>query len=154
MMDRLKCRIRPHSPDDESMLLLLASESLQPLAEERGRGADFRASDVVELLRTADVYVAECEENVAGFVAVNERDDVLAIEAVCVGPAYEARGVAHQLLDWAEGLAFSLGAARLEALVPADDQRALHLFAGHEFLKVPSTADMLVLEKRLPEAPA
>jgi ribosomal protein S18 acetylase RimI-like enzyme len=154
MMDRLKCRIRPHAADEESTLVLLAGESLRPLAEARGRGADYHPSEIVTLLRTADVYVADCDGQIAGFVAVNKREDVLAVEVICVSPAYEARGVAHQLLDWAEGIGFSVGAARLETLVAADDQRAVRLFAGHEFVKVPSEQDMLVLEKRLPEAPA
>jgi GNAT superfamily N-acetyltransferase len=154
MMDRLKCRIRPHAPDEESMLLLLAHENLQPQAEARGRGADFQPSSLVSLMRSAEVYVAECDGQIAGFVALHRREDVLAVEVVCVNPAYEARGVAHQLLDWAEGVAFNGGAARLETLVPADDQRGRHLFASHGFVGVPSEEGMIVLEKRLPEAPA
>ena len=36
--------------------------------------------------------------------------------------------MAHQLLTWIEGLAFSRNAARLRALVPTHDARAEHLY--------------------------
>ena len=166
-MERLKCQIRAKRADEDSMLVLLAAENLRPLAETRGRGDDYRDADVVALLRSAQVFVAECDDNVAGYIAVSEtRPDDLAsktrpeqtsetrpeliIELVCVSPVYEARGVAHQLLDWVEGLAFNRQATRMTVLTPADDDRALHFYRGRDFVPLPSTGDMVVLEKRLP----
>ena len=165
-MERLKCQIRAKRADEDSMLVLLAAENLRPLAETRGRGDDYRDADVVALLRSAQVFVAECESNIAGYIAVSEtRPDLtsetrsgpavetrpeLIIELVCVSPAYEARGVAHQLLDWVEGLAFNRQATRMTVLTPADDDRALHFYRGRDFVPLPSTDDMVVLEKRLP----
>ncbi|MGO8683086.1 MAG: GNAT family N-acetyltransferase [Thermoleophilia bacterium] len=150
-MERLRCQIRSRRATDDSMLVLLAAESLRPLAETRGRGADYRDADVVALLQSAEVFVAECESNIAGYIAVTEELPDLAIELVCVNPAYEARGVAHQLLDWVEGLAFSHHVAHMTTLVAGDDQRALHFFAGRGFAPQPSEGGMVVLEKRLPD---
>ena len=157
-MERLKCQIRAKRADEDSMLVLLAAENLRPLAETRGRGDDYRDADVVALLRSAQVFVAECDDNVAGYIAVSETRPEqtsetlpeLIIELVCVSPVYEARGVAHQLLDWVEGLAFNRQAARMTVLTPADDDRALHFYRGRDFVPLPSTGDMVVLEKRLP----
>jgi len=151
-MERLKCQIRAKRASEDSMLVLLAAENLRPLAETRGRGADYRDADVVTLLRSAEVFVAECEGNIAGCIAVSETRPDLIIELVCVSPAHEARGVAHQLLDWVEGLAFNRQAARMTVLVPTDDHRALHFYRGRAFVPVPSTGDMIVLEKRLPDS--
>ena len=157
-MERLKCQIRAKRADEDSLLVLLAAENLRPLAETRGRGGDYRDADVVALLRSAQVFVAECDDNVAGYIAVSEtrpeqtsetRPELI-IELVCVSPVYEARGVAHQLLDWVEGLAFNRQAARMTVLTPADDDRALHFYRGRDFVPLPSTGDMVVLEKRLP----
>ena len=157
-MERLKCQIRAKRADEDSLLVLLAAENLRPLAETRGRGGDYRDADVVALLRSAQVFVAECDDNVAGYIAVSEtrpeqtsetRPELI-IELVCVSPVYEARGVAHQLLDWVEGLAFNRQAARMTVLTPADDDRALHFYRGRDFVSLPSTGDMVVLEKRLP----
>jgi ribosomal protein S18 acetylase RimI-like enzyme len=149
-MERLKCQIRAKRADEDSTLVLLATENLRPLAETRGRAQDYRDADVVALLQSAQVFVADCDDNVAGYVAVSEARPDLVIELVCVSPAYEARGVAHQLLDWVEGLAFSRHAARMTVLTPADDGRALHFYRSLDFVPLPSTGDMVVLEKRLP----
>lgn len=153
-MDRLKCQVRLRDAADDSTLLLLADENLRLLAEAHGRGADYRTHDVLGLLQSAEVYVAECEGHIAGYVAVGRRPPTLVIETICVSPAYEARGVAHQLLDWVEGLAFSCRAERLETLVAADDRRALAFFTGREFVALPCEAGMRVIEKRLPSPPA
>jgi ribosomal protein S18 acetylase RimI-like enzyme len=67
-----------------------------------------------------------------------------------VGPAYEARGVANQLVDWAEGLALSRRARRLTATAPAEDHLSQHLYRGHGFTPPAGEAGAGVLEKRLP----
>ena len=88
----------------------------------------------------------------AVFVAVEEEGDALAVRCVCVSPAFEARGVANQLVDRAEGLAIDHRLRRLTALVPAGDHPSLRLYRGHDFVPAASPAqpDMLQLEKRLP----
>lgn len=152
-MDRLRCDIRAAAPDDRGKLTLLAEETLHPLAEGAGHPERYHASDLLDLLDRADVYVAEAGDEAAGFVAVEDDGDDLAVRCVCIHPAYEARGVAHQLLDWVEGVAVARGRTRLTAYVPAADHLSLHLYRGHEYSAQPADedAEMLVLQKRLPE---
>jgi hypothetical protein len=70
----------------------------------------------------------------------------------CSVRAFEARGVANQLVDWAEGLAIDRRLRRLTAFVPAGDQPSLRLYRGHDFVPAaaPAQPEMLLLEKRLP----
>jgi ribosomal protein S18 acetylase RimI-like enzyme len=71
---------------------------------------------------------------------------------VCVSPAFEARGVANQLVDWAEGVAIDRRLRRLTAFVPAGDHPSLRLYRGHDFVAAaaPTQPEMVLLEKRLP----
>ena len=151
-MDRVKCDIRAAAQDDRGMLTLLAEETLHPLAEGAGHPERYHTAELLELLERADVYVALVGAETAGFLAVEDEDDDLAVRCLCVHPAYEARGVANQLLDWAEGVAVDRRRGRLTALVPTSDQPSLHLYRRHEFTVLPKgdDAEMVVLEKRLP----
>jgi ribosomal protein S18 acetylase RimI-like enzyme len=151
-VDRVKCDIRDARDDDRGMLTLLAGETLQPLAEGAGHPERYNAAELLELLDRADVYVAVTGAETVGFVAVEEAGDDLAVRCLCVHPNYEARGVANQLLDWAEGLAVDRRRRRLTAYVPAADQPSLHLYRRHEFAVRPAPGgEMLELEKRLPQ---
>ena len=152
-MERLKCQIRTMQPEDEGMLLFLAEASLRPLAAASGHGERYRSDQLVDLLESADVFVAESAQEVAGFAAVTQEGADLLIECLCINPAFEARAVAHQLLAWIEGLAFNRNVARLQALVPTDDTRAEHLYKDHDFVPAPALdrPEMIVMEKRLPE---
>ena len=112
-MERIKCSVRDVRDDDRSMLVLLAEETLHPLAEGSGHPELYCAADLLELLDRADVYVAEAEGETAGFLAVEAEGDALTLRCVCISPAFEARGVANQLVDWAEGLAIDRRLGRL-----------------------------------------
>ena len=150
-MDRLRCSVRAVSDDDRSMLALLAEETLRPLAAGAGHPERYHTGELIELLDRAEVFVAEAKGEVAGFMAVEAEDDTLAVRCVCVSPAYEARGVANQLLDWAEGMGIDRGMARLTAYVPAVDHPSQHLYHGHEFCTTGGkSGEMVQLEKRLP----
>lgn len=149
-MDRLKCTIREGRAEDRSVLMLLADETLRPLAEASEHPERYRPGDLLELLERAEVFVAEADGEPAGFMAVEWQEDALALRCVCVGPAFEARGVANQLVDWAEGLALSRRARRLTATVPAGDYPSQHLYRGHGFVPPADAANAGVLEKRLP----
>lgn len=156
-MERLKCHIRAVRDDDRGMLTLLAGETLQPLASQAGHPERYRPGELLVLLERADVFVAEADVDTgagpAGFLAVEDAGDDLAVRCLCVHPIYEARGVANQLLDWAEGLALERGRRRLTAYVPAADQPSLHLYHRHEFTSRPAAGgEMLELQKRLPVA--
>jgi len=152
-MERVKCEIREADHKDREMLVLLAEETLHPLAEGAGHAERYRTGDVVDLLERADAYVATAGGEPAGFVALEAAEDALAVRCICVNPAFEARGVANQLLDWAEGLAIDRRLSRLVAHVPAADGPSLHLYRGHGFIGEDAGAEMLALQKRLPPRP-
>jgi ribosomal protein S18 acetylase RimI-like enzyme len=151
-MDRIRCEIREASAGDRGMLVLLAEETLHPLAEGAGHPERYHAADVVGLLDRADVFVAQCGDEPGGFVAVETEADACAVRCICVNPGFEARGVANQLLDWVEGLAIDRRLSRLVAHVPAADAPSLHLYTGHGFSSRREDEEMLALEKRLPTA--
>ena len=150
-MERLKCSLRAVTDDDRSMLALIAEETLHPLADGAGHPERYHADELVRLLEQAEVVVAESGGEVAGFMAVEAREQELHVACVCVGPNFEARGVANQLIDWAEGMGIDRGLDRLTAYVPAGDHPSRHLYERHAFV---ATADaggeMVTLEKRLP----
>jgi ribosomal protein S18 acetylase RimI-like enzyme len=150
-MDRVKCEIREASRDDHSMLVLLAEETLHPLAEGSGHPEKYDTREVVDLLDRAEVFVAQCGDETGGFVAVEMGDEECDVRCICVNPGYEARGVANQLLDWVEGLALERKLDRLVAFVPESDTPSLHLYTGHGFSGRADEGDLLALEKRLPE---
>ena len=152
-MERLQCDIRLMRPGDESVLFLLAEQNLRPLASQSGHPERYHSDDLMHLLRDAEVFIAAADDEVAGYVAVEDEAGDLVVRCLCVSPAHEAQAVAHQLLEWVEGLAFSRGARRLEAFVPADDEASLHLYRRHDFSGVPESdrPELIVMEKRLPE---
>jgi ribosomal protein S18 acetylase RimI-like enzyme len=134
------------------MLTLIAEETLRPLAVGAGHPERYHSDELVDLLERAEVVVAETGGAVAGFMALETRADELHVYCVCVGPAFEARGVANQLLDWAEGMGIDRGVSRLTAVVPAGDYPSRHLYEGHAFVAAtpPRSGELLALEKRLP----
>jgi ribosomal protein S18 acetylase RimI-like enzyme len=151
-VERIKCSVRSLQDGDRSMLVLLAEETLHQLAEASGHPERYCASDLLELLDRADVYVAEADGKTAGFLAVEPEGDALTVRCVCVSPAYEARGVANQLVDWAEGLAIDRRLGRLTARVPEGDNPSLRLYRGHGFSASPDpeAPGTLVVDKPLP----
>jgi len=150
-MTRAKVEIRDMRSGDESMLLYLAEETLHPLATGAGHPELYDLSDLLTLLSEASVFVAEAQGEIAGYVAVERAPEALEVRCLCVSPAFEAQAVAHQLVDWVEGLAFAQRVTRLRALVPAGDAPSQHLYRGHSFVAQPAgdRPEMIVLEKRL-----
>src|SRR5512144_1185615 len=99
-------------PGDESVLFLLAEQNLRPLASQSGHPERYHPDELMDLLHAAEVFIAEADDEVAGYVAVEDDAGDLVVRCLCVSPAHEAQAVAHQLLDWVEGVAFSRGARR------------------------------------------
>lgn len=152
-MERLRVTVREARAEDRSLLYLMAEETLHPRAAQEGHPERFDERGLLDLLERARVYVGETEgDDIAGYVAFDTDDDTVWLRCLCVGPAYEARAVGRQLLEWVEGIAFAEGRARLSAYVPADDRPSRHLYEGHDFVPAPAVdrPDMIVLEKRLP----
>jgi len=151
-MERLKCEIHAVQESEHSLLVLLAEETLRPLAEGAGHPELYQVTDLLSLLARAEVFAACAEGELVGFVAVEAEGIALAVRCVGVHPAFEDRGVADQLLDWAEGVAIDHRLERMTALVPVGDAPSLHLYHGHGFVTLATTQGdaELQLEKRLP----
>ncbi len=131
-----KAAIRPVRSEDEPRLFGLA----RMVFGERGGWDDRRT---LAVLGTEQVFVAEVDQSVAGFVALDDADDAVRIDELLVSPDHEAEGVGGQLLDWAEGYAISIGAERLQVVVEDDNRRAEAFYRGRGF--VPRAEGLLEL---------
>jgi GNAT superfamily N-acetyltransferase len=126
-----KAEIRPYQHEDEPLLFGLASLD---------RGADERTLGVLE---SETVFVAEIEGTPAGYVALERSEAAVRVDQLFVSPEHEAEGVGRQLLEFAEGYAIWQGAATLQVVVPADDDRAVTFYRGRGF--TPCGDDLLEL---------
>jgi ribosomal protein S18 acetylase RimI-like enzyme len=131
-----KAEIRPYRNEDEPLLFGLAQRSF-------GQLSGWSDSRTLQVLETNNVFVAEVERTPAGYVAVAEADDAVRVEQLFVSPEHEAQGVGHQLLEWAEGYAISLGARSLQVTVEPDNRRARDFYQRSGF--VPVDGDLLEL---------
>jgi GNAT superfamily N-acetyltransferase len=126
-----KADIRPFQEEDEPVLFGLASLD---------RGADERTLSVLE---HETVFVAEVEGAPAGYVALQHAAEAVRVDQLFVSPEHEAEGVGRQLIEFAEGYAIWQGAATLQVVVPADDDRAVTFYRGRGF--TPCGDDLLEL---------
>jgi GNAT superfamily N-acetyltransferase len=135
-----KATIRPYEVEDESLLFSLAREAF---------GAQSTWNDRTTLagLEADTVFVAELEGDHAGYVALERDGDTVRVEQLLVSPRHEHEGIGRQLVDYAEGWAISLGAARLQVVVEPDNRRALDFYVRRSFTR--SGED--VLELPLPQ---
>jgi ribosomal protein S18 acetylase RimI-like enzyme len=131
-----KAEIRPYRNEDEPLLFGLAQRSF-------GQLSGWSDRRTLQVLETNNVFVAEVESTPAGYVAVEEADDAVRVEQLFVSPEHEAQGVGHQLLEWAEGYAISLGARSLQVTVEPDNRRARDFYQRSGF--VPVDGDLLEL---------
>jgi GNAT superfamily N-acetyltransferase len=116
-----KAEIRPFQQEDEPLLFGLANLD---------RGADERTLSVLE---RETVFVAEVEGAPAGYVALERGPEAVRVDQLFVSPAHEAEGVGRQLIEFAEGYAIWQGAASLQVVVQAEDDRALTFYRGRGF---------------------
>ena len=126
-----KAEIRPFRAEDEPVLFGLASLE---------RGADERTLAVLE---HETVFVAEVEGGPAGYVALEQREDVVRVEQVFVADEHEGEEVERQLVDFAEGYAIWRAARTLQVVVEADNEAARRFYRGRGF--VPAGEDLLEL---------
>ncbi len=129
--------MRPFQPEDEGLLFGVAKLAFH-------EGDDRRT---LATLARDTVFVAELGGEPAGYVAIEESDEVVRIEQLCVHPAHEEEGIGGQLLEWAEGYAISTGAARLQVVVEKDNNRAGSFYRRRGFV----TAGDDLLELVLPQ---
>jgi ribosomal protein S18 acetylase RimI-like enzyme len=120
-----KVTMRPFRAEDEGLLFGVAKLAF-------AEGDDRRT---LATLARDTVFVAELAGEPAGYVAIEESEQALRIEQLCVHPAHEQEGVGRQLLEWAEGYAISAGAARLQVVVEGGNERAGSFYRGRGFVQ-------------------
>jgi GNAT superfamily N-acetyltransferase len=130
-----KVTMRPYRTDDEGLLFGVARLAF-------GEHDDGRT---LATLERDTVFVAELGNEPAGYIALEESERAVRIEQICVHPAHEAEGVGGQLIEWAEGWAISLGAARLEIVVEPENGRAVSFYRSRGFVPVAPELYELVL---------
>ena len=123
-----KAQVRACRQEDEPLLFGLARRSFG----ERTGWSDERT---LEVLGNEEVFVAEVEGHLAGYVAVDSEADTLRVDHLFVSPEHEGEGVGHQLLEWAEGYAISRGARTLRIAVEADNTPALDFYRRSGFVQ-------------------
>jgi GNAT superfamily N-acetyltransferase len=89
---------------------------------------------IEQQLRSDRVFVAECEGRRAGYAAVSEHDDVLALDQLVVAPADHGRHVGHALLDWVEGYGVSRGLHAVVIDATRADDRARDFYTRRGYL--------------------
>jgi len=95
------------------------------------------------------VFLAKEEGEPAGYVALRrEPDAAFVIEQLFVIPGHERRGVAHHLLDYAEGYAIAERAPALRIVVEQDNARARDFYVRAGFVPVETE----IFERILPSA--
>lgn len=71
--------------------------------------ADFGAAQVA-----GDLYVAQVNQEVVGFVVFFQRDDHVHVENVAVSPAHQGMGIGGKLIDFVESQTLNRGLKNVE----------------------------------------
>jgi ribosomal protein S18 acetylase RimI-like enzyme len=139
-MSYRKAQIRPVRGDDEPHLFGLARMTF-------GGESGWSDERTLAVLAEERVFVAEVEDAVAGFVALDPSGEVVVIDHLLVAPAHEGEGVGRQLLAWAEGWAISHRARALQVAVEEENARAVDFYRRCGF----TSGEPGVLELILPQ---
>jgi len=123
-----KIAVRPVRDHDEPLLFALAGEAF---------GSDLPADDTVAVLTRCHVYVAECEDDLAGYVALVDDGMELCIRQMLVAPGHLDRSVDRQLCEWAEGYAVSRGYERVRVDVGDDEAQARQFYRRRGYVAAP-----------------
>ena len=140
-MPYTKVQIRPYRQGDEALLFALARTSF-------GASGGWSDPRTLEVLREDTVFVAEVESGPAGYVALERDEDAVRVEQLLVSPEHTEEGIGHQLLEWAEGYAISLGVRSLEIVVEVDNRRAVDFYRRFGFAPGRSGVLELVLPQQ------
>lgn len=133
-----KAEIRPYRAEDEPLLFGLARMTF-------GERTGWDDEGTLAVLESEEVFVAEVDRGIAGYVAMRTSGDVVRVDRILVAPAHEAEGVGNQLVEWAEGLAIARGASRLQVAAESDNVRAREFFRRRGFTPVDDELLELVL---------
>jgi GNAT superfamily N-acetyltransferase len=99
-------------------------------------------------IRYGSLYLAQESENCLGAVSLNEHQEaayqqvnwhgsqpVLVVHRLCVAPAYQGKGIAGRLMDFAEDLARRRGYASLRLDAYSGNPKAVRLYEGRDYRK-------------------
>lgn len=136
-----KAEIRPYRAEDEPLLFGLARMTF-------GERTGWDDEGTLAVLESEEVFVAEVDRGIAGYVAMRTSGDVVRVDRILVAPAHEAEGVGNQLVEWAEGLAIARGASRLQVAAETDNVRARDFYRRRGFTPVDDELLELVLPQR------
>jgi ribosomal protein S18 acetylase RimI-like enzyme len=98
---------------------------------------------VLDALARDVVFVAHEDDELAGYIALRRDGERMVIDQVLVAPGHEQHGIAHRMLEHAEGYAIAARARTLDIVVEADNWRARSFYRRLGY--VPVQAEMLEL---------
>jgi GNAT superfamily N-acetyltransferase len=134
-----KVTMRPFHQEDQGLLFGVAKLAFGECDDRR----------TLATLERDTVFIAELAGEPAGYVAIEETEEALRIEQLCVHPAHEEDGIGQQLLEWAEGYAISAGAGRLQVVVEGGNDPADLFYRGRGFVSAGPDLLELVLPQPL-----
>ena len=91
---------------------------------------------VMEPLKRDVVFVARCDDTLAGYVALWETPRTVRVDQLLVAEPRVPELIGDRLLDYAEGYAIWRGARSLEIVVEPDNAAARRLYSRHGFVPV------------------
>ena len=100
---------------------------------------------VLDALARDVVFVAHEDAGVAGYIALRPDRECVVVDQVLVAPGHEQRGIAHRLLEHAEGYAITRRARALDIVVEVDNWRARSFYQRLGFVPVQAELVELVL---------
>lgn len=109
------------------------------------KAAGWNDRRVLDALARDVVFVAHEDAEVAGYIALRPDRERVVVEQVLVAPGHEHRGIAHRLLEHAEGYAIASRARALDIVVEADNWRARSFYRRLGFVPVQAELVELVL---------
>lgn len=109
--DRLA--LRPAGTGDVAAITELARAAYEPYLARMDRPPAPMTDDYAATVAEADVWVAEADGELAGFVVVRPAGDYLLVENVAVAPAFQGAGLGRRLLEAAEVRARAAGLSEL-----------------------------------------
>ena len=135
-----KVTIRQCGVEDEAYLFVLARDVF-------GDRQGFQERRTLDVLDSDLVFVAEVEDVVAGYAAVERAGDAVRIELLLVSPVHDDEHVETQLLEYAEGYAISVAARSLQVIVEADNEQAFAFYRTRGFVPVgPELLELILPE--------
>ena len=121
-------RIRKASHADLAQVENCAVAAYQMYVERIGRKPAPMVADFAALIEAGQLYVAEVEGWVAGFVVYYPRDDHIHLENVAVSPACQQKGIGRELVEFVEQQTLAAGFNRVELYTNAKMTENLGLY--------------------------